>query len=386
MKESKMRDLITDMLERAGIKVNGKNPWDIQVLDDRLYDRLVKDRSLGLGEAYMDGWWDCEKIDEMSARIAKASLDMSLGLSYRDIVNLFLHSVFNFQIKSKSRQVAVQHYDLGNRLYEKMLGPTMNYSCGYWETATGLDQAQNDKMDLICRKLELKKGDKVLDIGCGWGAFALYAAKNYQVEVVGTTISKEQKQYADHLAAGYPVKILLSDYRDLPDMEYDKIVSIGMFEHVGYKNYRNFIEIASKNLKNDGIFLLHTIGGNESHHYGDDWISKYIFPNGMLPSIAQIGKAIEGNFVMEDWHNFGAYYDKTLLAWDENFIANWKDLSKDYDERFYRMWHYYLNLCAGFFRARKIQLWQVVLSKNGLANGYKRPEWKKTASPEEASP
>lgn len=368
-----MKNVIVDMLKRAGIEVNGPNPWDIQILDDRLYDRILRDHSLGLGEGYMDGWWECQRIDEMSARMARASLDTSFAMTYKEIANLLLHRIFNFQTKNLSNQVAVQHYDLGNSFYEKMLGPTMNYSCGYWEKASTLDEAQKDKMELICRKLQLRAGERLLDIGCGWGGLARYAAENYGVEVVGTTISKEQQRYAEERCKGYPVRILLSDYRDLATEKYDKIVSVGMFEHVGYKNYRHFMDIVSECLDPNGIFLLHTIGGNASYHYGDEWISKYIFPNGMLPSVAQIGEAIDGLLVMEDWHNFGVYYDKTLMAWNRNFLAHWPEFVGEYGERFRRMWHYYLMLCAGYFRARKIQLWQVVLSKNGLTNGFSRP-------------
>lgn len=371
-----MKQVVTEIFKRAGIQVNGSNPWDIQVLDERLYDRIIKQPSLGLGESYMDGWWECERIDEMSTRMAKAKLDSILGLTIKDIANLVLHKIINFQSKSKSSQVAEQHYDIGNRFYEKMLGSTMNYSCAYWEKASSLDEAQEDKMELICRKLQLQSGDRLLDIGCGWGGLARYAADKYHVEVVGTTISKEQKLYAEEWCKGLPVHILLKDYRDLKPEKYDKIVSVGMFEHVGCKNYREFMAIVNKCLDPNGIFLLHTIGGNASYQYGDEWITKYIFPNGMLPSVAQIGEAIDDLLVLEDWHNFGAYYDKTLMAWNENFKAHWHEFSQQYGVRFFRMWHYYLTLCAGFFRARKIQLWQVVLTKNGCLNGYERPSLK----------
>lgn len=365
-----MKNVIVKLLHQAGIEVNGPNPWDIQVFDGRLYDRVLKGHNLGLGEAYMDGWWECPRIDEMIARIARSNVRESLKITPKQTFDIFLHKVFNFQTKSKSREVAVKHYDLGNAFYEAMLGPSMTYSCGYWECATNLNEAQFDKLELICRKLMLQPGEKLLDIGCGWGSLAQYAAEKYGVEVVGITISEQQKHYAEEKCKGLPVTILLKDYRDLPKDKYDKIVSVGMFEHVGYKNYDNFMKIVSERLENDGIFLLHTIGGNTSETYGDEWLSKYIFPNGMLPSVAQLGDAIDDLLVLEDWHNFGIYYNKTLMAWNRNFLDHWDEFKHLYDERFKRMWHYYLMSCAGLFKARKIQLWQIVLSKSGLKDGF----------------
>jgi len=365
-----MQRIINQLLARAGIDVNGSNPWDIKIHDERFFERVLKDHSIGLGETYMAGWWDCDRIDDFITRIIRANLQEQLSKNPKEYLLYLMHKFFNFQTKIKSREVAEKHYNIGNNLYQAMLGPTMNYSCGYWKNATTLDEAQRDKMELICRKLDLKPGMRVLDIGCGWGSFAQYAAEKHGVDVVGTTISIEQYQYAAEKCRHLPVKILLKDYRDLPLDIYDRVVSIGMFEHVGYKNYRAFMKIVSKRLADDGIFLLHTIGGNSSYVYADGWINKYIFPNGMLPSIVQIGKAIEGRFVMEDWHNFGIYYDRTLMEWHKNFNAHWPEFKSHYDERFKRMWNYYLLSCAGAFRARSTQLWQIVLTKHGLEKGF----------------
>ena len=220
-------------------------------------------------------------------------------------------------------------------------------------------------------KIGLKPGMKVLDIGCGWGSFAKFAAQRYDAKVVGVTVSKEQIALGRALCKGLPIEFQLKDYRDITG-KFDRVVSLGMIEHVGYKNYREYMRVASNALKEDGLFLLHTIGGNISTKSCDPWIEKYIFPNGMLPSISQLAKAMEGLFVMEDWHNFGADYDRTLMAWHANFIKNWKNLEDRYDQRFYRMWTYYLLTCAGSFRARKNQLWQIVLSKHGAPGGYTR--------------
>jgi cyclopropane-fatty-acyl-phospholipid synthase len=270
----------------------------------------------------------------------------------------------------KAFEVGEKHYDIGNDLYSRMLDKRMVYTCGYWKEAQNLDQAQEAKLDLVCRKIGLKPGQKVLDIGCGWGSFAKFAAEKYNAKVVGVTISKEQAEFASKLCNGLDVEIRIQDYRSVNE-QFDHIVSLGMFEHVGYKNYKTFMRTAHKCLKDGGLFLLHTIGGNESVVSTDPWVHKYIFPNGMLPSIKQIGESIENLFVMEDWHNFGTYYDKTLQAWYENFKAHWNEISDKYNERFYRMWTYYLLMSAGAFRARSTQLWQIVLSKDGVSGGYK---------------
>jgi cyclopropane-fatty-acyl-phospholipid synthase len=250
-----------------------------------------------------------------------------------------------------------------------MLDKRKAYTCGYWKNARNLDEAQEAKLDLVCRKLNLKPGQKILDIGCGWGCFAKFAAEKYGVSVTGVTVSKEQINLGRKLCAGLPVEMLLQDYRDIKGI-FDHIVSIGMFEAVGYKNYRSFMKLVSDHLKDNGLFLLHTIGTNVSAKTTDKWIDKYIFPNGMMPSIQQIGAAIEKIFIMEDLHNFGTYYDKTLMAWFENFDNNWSKLKPKFDERFYRMWKYYLLMCAGSFRARANQLWQIVLSKKSINDGY----------------
>ena len=261
------------------------------------------------------------------------------------------------------------HYDLGNDLFRATFDSRLTGSCGYWKDAADLDTAQEAKHDLVCCKLGLKPGARVLDIGCGWGAFMKFAAERYGAECVGVTVSKEQVARGRELCAGLPVEFRLSDYREVTG-EFDHLVSMGMFEHVGYKNYDAYMRVAERCLQDDGLFLLHTIGSNYTTHNIDVWLDKYIFPNGVLPSVAQLGAAMEHRFVMEDWHNFGADYDKTLMAWFEKFDANWKQLEPRYGARFYRLWKYYLLSCAGAFRARRIQLWQLVLSRRGRVGGY----------------
>jgi cyclopropane-fatty-acyl-phospholipid synthase len=368
MRPHRYQQKIERLLEGTDVRINGDRPWDVQVHDERFYRRVLTEASLGLGESYMDGWWDSERIDEMLTRILEAGLDrkMVARIMALDVVRATL---VNLQNKRRAFTIGEQHYDIGNDLYERMLDSRMTYSCGYWKNARTLDEAQEAKIDLAARKLGLEAGMRVLDIGCGWGGAARFMAERYGCEVVGVTVSREQVAYAEQHRGDLPVDIRLQDYRDIDDT-FDRIVSIGMFEHVGAKNYPTFMNTVRRLLADDGLFLLHTIGGNRSVHQGDPWVSRYIFPNSMLPSAKQITAAAEDVFVMEDWHNFGAYYDTTLMQWVENFDAAWPDLRERYGDRFYRMWKYYLLSSAAGFRARKNQLWQIVFSPNGVRGGY----------------
>ncbi len=368
----KSKEIIEKILEPADVRINGNRPWDIKVLNDKIYDIVFSKGTLGLGEAYMDGWWECDQLDEMFSRVLRQSDTDFLYKNFSMAFHVVKSVVLNLQNKSGSKKVAEEHYDLGNDLYMSFLDPYNQYSCGYFKDTTDLNKAQEQKLDLSCKKLQLKPGDKVLDIGCGWGGLSKWMAEHYKCEVLGITISKEQVAYAKNWTKGLPVKIELLDYRDVTGT-FDKIVSVGMFEHVGYKNYREIMEVVKKHLAKDGLFLLHTIGKNTSSTTVEPWISKYIFPNSMMPSQEQLAKASNGLFVLEDWHNFGQYYDPTLMAWFRNFDASWpklKNTKKIYNERFYRMFKYYLLSCAGSFRSRNIELWQVVFSPHGVLGGY----------------
>ena len=360
----KFKVTVEELFSLAGVKIDGPHPWDIRVHNDKFYRRVLSQGSLGLGESYMDGWWDCDALDEFINKILKAKLDEKVKANWKFILQGLKAKLLNLQSSARAYEVGEKHYDLGNDLYTAMLDKRMNYSCGYWKDAKNLDEAQEAKLDLVCRKLGLQQGMKVLDIGCGWGSFAKYAAERYGVNVVGITVSEEQAALGMELCKGLPVEIRLQDYRDVSE-KFDRIVSIGMFEHVGYKNYRTYMETVDRCLKDDGIAFVHTIGGNKTDNINDPWVDKYIFPNGMLPSISQIGRAMEGLFVMEDWHNFGPDYDKTLMAWHQNFDNSWPKIKSNYDERFYRMWKYYLLMFAGLFRARRFQLWQIVFTRPG---------------------
>ncbi|CAI2475780.1 cyclopropane fatty acyl phospholipid synthase [Serratia proteamaculans] len=369
-KKDRWYRIVEELLSAAGIVINGNRACDIKVHNPALFKRILQEGSLGFGESYMDGWWDCDRLDGLFTRILQAGVDERLPKNLSDIARIAYTRLFNLQSRKRAWQVGKEHYDIGNDLFRAMLDPYMQYSCGYWKEAETLEQAQLAKLKMICEKLQLKPGMSLLDIGCGWGGLAQYAAENYGVSVYGVTISAEQQKLAQERCAGLEVEILLQDYRDL-NLQFDRIVSVGMFEHVGPKNYDTYFRVAARNLKPDGLFLLHTIGANLTNLHVDAWIDKYIFPNGCLPSVRHISEASEGRFVMEDWHNIGADYDRTLMAWYENFKQAWPMLSEGYSERFERMFTYYLNACAGAFRSRDIQLWQVLFSPKGVEGGVR---------------
>jgi cyclopropane-fatty-acyl-phospholipid synthase len=369
LKNATEKRLVQDLLELAGVRINGDRPFDIQVHNPATYPRLLAGGSLALGDSYLDGWWDCAALDQFFDRIMGARLDKKVRQSKAVLWAAFKARLTNPQDRAKAFEIGERHYDTGNDLFTVMLDKRLNYSCAYWQAADTLDEAQEAKLALTCRKLGLKPGMRVLDIGCGWGGFAIYAAETYGAEVTGITVSRAQVDLARRLSQGLPVKIELQDYRDLRGT-FDRIVSIGMFEHVGVANYRTYLQVVHRCLEKEGLFLLHTIAGNSSVRSVDPWIEKYIFPNSMLPSARQITAAAEGLFVLEDWHSLGPHYDRTLMAWHRNFTANWPRIREAYDQRFFRMWTYYLLSCAGSFRARRNQLWQIVFSKNGLRAGY----------------
>lgn len=365
------------LLAQADISINGLRPWDIRIHNPQTSTRILSQGSLGLGESYVDGWWDCHRIDEMICRILRLRLDKHAANPALRWLRLKA-SLINPQSIRRAWQVARDHYDLDNTLFDSMLDSTMSYSCGYWARADNLEQAQQDKLALICDKLQLRPGMRLLDIGCGWGSLMRYACTQRGVSCVGITVSKEQQQWAQSRSQGLPLRIELSDYRCFNSdgqQRFDRVASVGMFEHVGRKNYRGFFRTVRRCLTDDGLFLLHTIGQNQSAQGPDPWIDRYIFPNGVTPSITELSAACEDQFMVEDLHNFGPDYDRTLMAWLERFDAAWPTLQDSYPQRFARMWRYYLMACAGSFRARHNQLWQWVLSPRGRSGHYRRPNW-----------
>ena len=371
MRQDSLRQRADDLLQHAGIHLDGDAPANLRVHDERLFARVFAHGSLGLGEAYMDGWWDADDLPDLMTRLLTSHLDEHLK-TLDTLIAHFKARFVNLQRGEHSFEVGKLHYDLGNDLFRAMLGQRLVYSCGYWATAGNLDDAQAAKLDLVCRKLQLQPGQRVLDIGCGWGEALKYAAEHYGIAGVGVTISQQQAEFARERCRGLPVEIRLQDYHQL-DEPFDAVYSIGMFEHVGGKNYRAYFETVRRCLKEDGLSLLHTIGSNHTPARPDPWIEKYIFPNSMIPAASQLTAALEGLFVVEDWHNFGPDYDRTLSAWRANFDTAWPALSKTYDERFRRMWHYYLAASAAVFRSRRDQLWQLVLSPHGVPGGLRVP-------------
>ncbi len=371
MKVRNFRTLAIHLLDQAGIELGGSRPWDMQVHDDAIFAKVFRMGSIGLGETYMDGGWDVERLDQFFERVLRARLDRQVRPWVVRMADWRMR-LLNLQTPHRARAVAEVHYDLGNDFFEAMLDPRMVYSCGYWRDAGTLAEAQTAKLDLVCRKLGLGPGMRLLDIGCGWGSLAQYAAETYGVEVVGVTISAQQAAYAQARCSGLPVTIRLQDYREV-DEPFDAIASIGMFEHVGSKNYRTFMEVVDRCLMPEGLCLLHTLGKPDSRDAVDPWIEHYIFPNSELPALSQLAAAMDGLLIVEDIHNIGADYDPTLMQWYANFEAAWPRFAARYGERFRRMWTYYLLSSAGAARARAIHVWQIVMSRSGVPGGYHRP-------------
>jgi cyclopropane-fatty-acyl-phospholipid synthase len=365
---------IRDLFASADIRIGGGRPWDIRVHDERFFLRVLAGGTLGFGESYMDGWWDCDALDEMCCRAIRARLEERVPLNPHTALAIAGSFLFNLQTRGRAKLVGKRHYDVGNDLFECMLDPSMQYSCAWFRDTDDLAKAQREKMDLICRKLGLEEGMSLLDIGCGWGGLARHAAEHYGCRVVGITISEQQCRYAAKFCSGLPVEIRLQDYREVSE-QFDCIVSVGMLEHVGPKNYRHYMQTVFRSLREGGVFLCQSIAGNYSSRYPDPWFARYIFPNSMLPSAAQVAKAAEKLLVLEDVQNFGADYEKTLKAWEGNFTRSWHGFESRYGERFYRMWRFYLLSCAGAFRARSLQLFQFLFSKGGTRYLPSRIQW-----------
>ncbi len=365
----KAESTVRDILAMAEIGVDGERPWDLRVSNRDFYRRLLGQGPIALGETYVDGLWECEQLDVFIFKVLRAGLEHRIS-PLRLLWPVIWSKLANLQSRRRAFDIGKHHYDIGNELYKRMLDARMTYTCGYWQTADNLADAQEAKLDLVCRKTGLEAGMRVLDIGCGWGSFARFAAERYDVKVVGVTVSQEQIEHGGELCAGLDVDLRYQDYRDV-DGRFDRVVSLGMFEHVGPKNYRTYMQTVERCLEDDGLFLLHTIGTNTPDLQADPWTVKYIFPGGYLPLQKQIDAASQGIFIMEDWHNFGTDYDPTLMAWMANIDAGREQLEQlGYGDRFYRMWRYWLLSAAGSARARRNQLWQMVYSKKGLVNGY----------------
>lgn len=362
------RRVVETFLASADVRLDGSRPWDIRVRDERFFARMLADGAIGVGEAYMDGWWESDALDELATRVFGARLEAKMPLSPGLVLSGLHARIADRQTRRRSHEVMRRHYDLVD-ICEAFLDPFLQYSCAYFKDTASLNEAQEKKLDLICRKLQIAPGDRVLDLGCGKGGFAKFAASRYGCAVTGVNLSGAEVTYARALCAGLPVTIEHRDYRDVTGA-YDRILVCGMIEHVGYKNYRSMMQKVHDLLAPGGIFLLHTIGDNVTTRRTNPWLDRYIFPNAVIPSMKQLTAASEGLFVVEDWHNFGPDYDRTLLCWFKNLERRWPALDATYGDRYFRMMKFYFLSCAGEFRSRAAQLWQIVMTTAGMRGGY----------------
>jgi cyclopropane-fatty-acyl-phospholipid synthase len=363
--ERRAHDTVKELLASAGVIVGGDAPWDIRVHDDRMYTRMLRDGTLGVGESYMEGWWDCDAIDEMLTRVIRARVDLVVRESWVLLAQFVRAKLLNLQA-ARAFEVGKVHYDVGNDLYRAMLGPRMIYTCGYFKDTDDLDAAQDAKLDLVCRKIGAAPGMRVLDLGCGWGGFAAFAAERYGAHVTGYTVSREQVAWANEHHAHLPIDIRLDDYRNATG-KYDAVISIGLMEHVGPKNHRAYMEHAAELVVPGGPIFVHTIGANRPQAQIDPWFGKYIFPNAAIPTMGQLTTAMDDLLTCEDVHNIGPHYDKTLMAWMQRFNAAWPSFREHYGDTFYRMWKFYLLASAAGFRTRYLNLFQIVATVWGNA-------------------
>ena len=372
MSSPRFRKRLEELLAIADIRIDGDRLWDIRVHNEEFFPRMFADGSMGFGESYMDGWWDCEQLDEMACRAVRAQLDRHFR-PLTDVFYLLSARLLRRRRGKGAHELGERHYDLGLDLFRAMLDKRMMYSCAYWKDAETLDQAQDHKLDLIARKLQLEPGMRVLDIGCGWGGAIQYFAEQYGVSGVGVTPSKDQYETARDLCSGLPVEIRRQDYREVHE-SFDRIYSIDMIGHVGRKNYKTYMEHVRRCLAPGGLSLIQTIGSNSRAAKTDPWVDRYIFPESDIPSAKQLMEAAQDVLLMEDWHSFPQDYDRTFMCWYDNLSAAWTGLRSRYDERFFRMWRYFLLCAAGGFRARTNQIWQIVFSADGVPGGYAPPD------------
>ncbi|MCY3880195.1 MAG: cyclopropane fatty acyl phospholipid synthase [Rhodobacteraceae bacterium] len=365
--KGQFRKRFGELLEYADVRIDGDRPWDLQVNREEVFARMFASGSLGLGESYVDGWWDCDRLDELMCRLSGAELKSRFRAG--DIIHV-LHSLLvtiPYRRSDPDAEGKV-HYEQKRELYRCMLDKRMIYSCAFWENAKSLDEAQEHKLDLIARKLRLKPGMKILDIGCGWGGALHYLAEKYGVSGVAVTISPDQFAAASELYAGLPLEVRLQDYRAVSE-QFDHSFSIDMLGHVGRRNYRKYLRTVRRQLHPGGLHLVQTAGSANRSVKADPWVNRYIFPGSHIPSPKQIAEASEGVLVLQDWHNFTQDYDRTFMCWYENLSAAWEALGYDNDDRLFRMWRYYLLSFAGVFRSGVSQLWQITFSRDGASPG-----------------
>lgn len=371
----------------ADIRFDGQRPWDLQVHDSQFFGELVRRGSLALGEGYVAGQWDCDQLDELINRLlrVRANQPLSLRGAISAAVERLRDQLINPQSLARAFRVGRQHYDIDHRVYAATLDRRLVYSCGHWQEASSLEEAQLQKLERICRKLQMQPGQRLLDVGCGWGSLAAHAAEHHGVRVTAITVSAAQYLWVREHYGHLPIQVELCDYRSLPGLlrgRFERIASVGMFEHVGQRNHPCFFRCMQQLMEADGLLLLHTIGHAGPRGGTDPWIDAYVFPGGRLPSATEVCRASAPHLRLEDWENFGGDYVRTLLAWWQNFQARWPELQGHLGEKFYRFWRYYLLSCAGYFRSGQGQVWQLVMSRPESSRVYRslRPKLSGSAS------
>ena len=350
-----------------------KDPIKIRLLDKKLHYKLLFRPDLYFGEAYSNGTIVVENgsltnfLDLALMNIGRNELNF-----FSKLLNKFSGTyryLTNFNFIKKSKMNVAHHYDLSNELYDLFLDPKKQYSCAYFKNENdSLETAQNNKIQHIIKKLNIRPNQKVLDIGCGWGSLAIDIAQNTKCEVTGITLSENQFNYcvkkAKKLNLENQVTFKLIDYRQLNE-KFDRIVSVGMFEHVGRKFYKNFFKKIENLLSKDGISLIHTIGSVNPPRDPHPWITKYIFPGGYTPSLSEVTAPIEkAGLVVSDIEVLRMHYSHTLRHWKENCLANKEKITEMFDEKFFRMWEFYLASCESAFKWGDQVVYQFQLTKN----------------------
>jgi cyclopropane-fatty-acyl-phospholipid synthase len=369
-------DVLSKLLAAADVQINGTRPWDMQVHNESTYARILKDGDLGAGESYMEGWWDCQQLGVMIEKVLRADVMSKVQLSLVDKAKAVWSMLTGSKSTGSSKEQLCYHYDIGNDLYKAMLDPYMQYTCGFWRNgATTLEQAQLDKLDMICKKVNARQGCKWLDLGCGFSGLMKYATEKYSTVCTGYNLSTDQMGYGrDVLCAGLPITFVEGDFcktlASVKDGKFDVVTNVGSIEHCGVNRYREFMQNAYNCIADDGVFLTQSIlsGSKDTQYSFLAFLNKYIFPGGVSPTLTQLSQAMEGLFVIEDVHNFGEDYAKTLAAWHANLTQAWASLSANnpkYTTKFKRMFDFYLLCCAGTFRARGLNLLQIVATKVG---------------------
>jgi cyclopropane-fatty-acyl-phospholipid synthase len=362
-----------------------KKPLTLKILNKKLNYKLLINPELSFPEAYMNG----------EIKIENGTLLDFLNLTFKNLgrseinttgyfIKKILHAyrfLTNFNLPLRSKKNVEHHYDLGEELYNLFLDKKFRmYSCAYWKsTEESLEQAQQNKINHIIKKLDLRTGQKVLDIGCGWGGLCFEMAKQSECEVTGITLSKNQYEYcikkSKELKLDNQCHFELLDYRHLKG-KFNRIVSVGMVEHVGRKFYKTFFKKINDLMTEDGLSLIHTIGSTEPKSPPQPWISRYIFPGGLVPSGSDLIDAIEKTgLVLTDMESLIRHYDQTLKAWLERFQDNRSKAKKMYDERFCKMWEFYLASCSAAFKYRDLLVYQLQIAKNFASTPSNRRDY-----------